>query len=366
MSLPYLLLFVVLCTQNIFFLVLLWAFVKRSKPRERRVLPATLLVCAHNEETNLKALIPLLLGQDHPELDIVIVLDRTTDGSRAFLETVVTTHKNVRYLDVPVVPGDVNGKKYGLLQGIREAKHDILLLTDADCRPGRQWAREMVSAFDEDTTVVLGYSPYLKTSGILNTFIRFETLLTGIQYLGLARLGFPYMGVGRNLAYRKSFFTSTNGFDGIMTVTGGDDDLWVNRNARAGHTRVQMGASSLVWSVPKSTWREFLHQKTRHLSAGRHYTVSSRALLGVFHVSHILSWLLFGAALVLTPSVPPLILIVFVSRLLLFIVLVVLASRRLGDKFPPWSVILLDFIYVFYYLSTALRALFIKTVQWTN
>src|SRR5690606_21248805 len=135
-------------------------------------------------------------------------------------ETVVTTHKNLRYLDVPGVRGDGNGKKYGLRQGSREAKHDILLLTDADCRPGGQWAREMVSAFDEDTTVVLGYSPYLNTSGILNTFIRFEALLTGIQYLGLARLGFPSMGVGRNLAYRKSFFTSTNGFDGIMTVTG--------------------------------------------------------------------------------------------------------------------------------------------------
>jgi cellulose synthase/poly-beta-1,6-N-acetylglucosamine synthase-like glycosyltransferase len=352
--------------QIIYFLGLLWAFVRAPERRVQRVLPATLLVCAHNEEANLKALIPLLLAQDHPGLDILIVLDRATDGSRSFLETVVTTHKNVRYLDVTNVPEGVNGKKYGLLQGIREAKHDILLLTDADCRPGREWASAMISAFDVDTAVVLGYSPYLKTSGFLNTFIRFETLLTGIQYLGLARLGFPYMGVGRNLAYRKSFFTSTNGFDEIMTVTGGDDDLWVNRNARAGHTRVQMGAPSLVWSVPKTSWGQYLHQKMRHLSAGRHYSLASRTLLGVFHVSHILSWLLFAAALTLSPSIPVLILIVFLGRLLLFMVLIVVASKRLGDKFPPWSVILLDFIYVFYYLSTALRALFTKTVQWTN
>jgi biofilm PGA synthesis N-glycosyltransferase PgaC len=366
LSFAHFLLLAVLSIQIFYFLVLLWAFARRGKKQHGGVLPATVLVCAHNEEINLKGLLPLLLNQDHPDLEIVIVLDRTTDGSRSFLETVVATNKSVRYLDVPNVPEGVNGKKYAILQGMGAAKHDILLLTDADCRPGRGWARAMVTAFEGDTSIVLGYSPYVKTSGFLNTFIRFETLLTGIQYLGLARLGYPYMGVGRNLAYRKSFFTSTNGFEGIMTVTGGDDDLWVNRNARAGHTRVQMGASSLVWSLPKSTWREYLYQKMRHLSAGRRYSLGSRLLLGVFHVSHILTWLLFAAVLVLYPSVPTLLIIVFLGRLLLFIALIVVASRRLGDKFPPWSVMLLDFIYVFYYLSTALRALFTKTVQWTN
>lgn len=366
MSFPYLLLLAALGIQVIYLLALLWAFVRRREWWAREVLPATILVCARNEEDNLKVLVPLLLAQDHPDLEVVVVLDRTSDGSRSFLEAMSAQHRNLRLVDVPVVPAGVNGKKYGLLQGIREAKHDIVLLTDADCRPGRAWAREMVSAFGPDVDIVLGYSPYEKTSGMLNTFIRFETLLTGIQYLGWARLGFPYMGVGRNLAYRKSFFTSTNGFEGIMTVTGGDDDLWVNRNAHAGNTRVRMGAPSLVWSVPKTGWKEFFNQKTRHLSVGRHYKPASRALLGIFHVSHILSWMLFIAMLIIAPFDPNLLIPAFIGRLLLFIVLVVVASTRIGDKFPPWSVILLDFLYVFYYISTALRALFTRTVQWTN
>ncbi|MDV3310756.1 MAG: glycosyltransferase [Cyclobacteriaceae bacterium] len=352
--------------QIIYFLGFLWAFARPGDERKGDPPPATVVVCAHNEEANLKALVPLLLGQDHPDLEVVIVLDRTRDGSRSFLQAISATHQNLRYVDVTNVPAGVNGKKYGLLQGIREAKRDILLLTDADCRPERGWASAMASAFDSETTIVLGYSPYLKTSGLLNTFIRFETLLTGIQYLGLARLGFPYMGVGRNLAYRKSFFTSTNGFDGIMSVTGGDDDLWVNRNARAGHTRVRMGADSLVWSVPKPNWKEFLQQKTRHLSAGRHYRAASRALIGTFHISYILSWVLFLGALVLGFPITPVILMVFAGRLLLFIGLIATASQQLGDKFPLWSVIVLDFLYVFYYISTALRALFTRTVQWTN
>ena len=360
------LLLAALAIQIIYFLAFLWSFARDGDERKGDPRPATVLVCAHNEESNLKELIPRLLEQNHPELEIVVVLDRTSDGSRLFLETAAGTHKNLRCVDVPVVPAGVNGKKYGLLQGIREAKHDILLLTDADCRPGREWASVMTSAFRRDTTIVLGYSPYLKTSGLLNTFIRFETLLTGIQYLGLARLGFPYMGVGRNLAYRKSFFTSTNGFDEIMTVTGGDDDLWVNRNARAGHTRVQMGAASLVWSVPKTSWKDFLQQKTRHLAAGLRYRPASRVLLGIFHASYVLSWLLFAVVLFLISSIPLLIIIGFVGRLLLFTGLVIFASTRVGDKIPPWPVILLDFLYVFYYLSTALRALFTRTVRWTN
>jgi cellulose synthase/poly-beta-1,6-N-acetylglucosamine synthase-like glycosyltransferase len=370
LSYLYLFLFIALGIQIAFFLAFLRAFARGGDERKFGLQPATVLVCAHNEENNLKALVPQLLAQDHPDLEVLVVLDRTTDASRSYLEAMAATHKNLRFIDVPDVPPGVNGKKYGLLQGIHEATRDVLLLTDADCRPGRGWAREMVSAFGPDTTIVLGYSPYLKTSGLLNTFIRFETLLTGIQYLGLARLGFPYMGVGRNLAYRKSFFTSTNGFDEIMTVTGGDDDLWVNRYAHANHTRVRMGAASLVWSVPKTSWKEFIKQKTRHLSAGLHYRPASRALLGTFHASYVLSWILFLPALFLIPLgsnvVTNAVIMVFIGRLFFCTGLVVLASMRLGDKFPPWSVILLDFLYVFYYISTALRALFTRTVQWTN
>lgn len=327
--------------------------------------PVSVVICARNEESNLRMLVPLLMDQLHPEYEVIVINDRSDDESAHFLRGMAARDPRMRYINIEEVPQGINGKKYGLTRGIDAARNDVILLTDADCRPGPGWIMEMTSAFEEESRIVLGYSPYLKTSGLLNTFIRFETLLTGIQYIGMARMGVPYMGVGRNLAYRKSFFLESKGFDGFMDVTGGDDDLWVNRNARGTNTRVRSGANSLVWSVPKTTWRSFFNQKFRHLSVGLRYRPIHKVVLGLFHASYILSWILPVACILLLAPFQ-FVLQLFFARVMLLMALVVVASARLGDKFNPWPVILLDFLYVFYYISTALRALFIRKVQWTN
>lgn len=332
--------------------------------RGEAITPVSIIVCARNEEFNLRMLLPLLTGQSHPEFEVIIVNDRSTDESVAVLERAIRNQPRLRYINIEQVPPGVNGKKYGLTRGIEAARYDVVLLTDADCRPGPGWAGEMASAFDAEARIVLGYSPYVKTSGLLNTFVRFETLLTGIQYLGLARMGVPYMGVGRNLAYRKSFFQESKGFNGFMEVTGGDDDLWVNRNARASNTRIRVGPESLVWSIPRSTWGGFFDQKLRHLSVGLRYRPLHRVILGLFSASYVLSWVLSAVVLLFASS--QFIIALFLTRIVLLMGLVAVASARLGDKFNRWPVIVLDFLYVFYYISTALRALFIRKVRWTN
>lgn len=328
-------------------------------------LPVSVIVCARNEESNLGILLPLLMNQEHPEYEVIVVNDRSADTSADLMKKLAAADARIRNVSIEEIPPGVNGKKWALTQGIAAARNEVILVTDADCRPGPAWISHMASAFREETKIVLGYSPYLKTSGLLNTFIRFETLLTGIQYMGMARVGFPYMGVGRNLAYRKSFFQESNGFNGFMDVTGGDDDLWVNKNARGANTRVCRGTDALVWSVPKTTWRSFFQQKLRHLSVGLRYRPFHKIVIGLFHASYVLSWILpVLFALLLAAS--PFVLELFFARIALLMALVVVASVKLGDKFNPWPVILLDFLYVFYYISTALRALFTRKVQWRN
>lgn len=354
-----------LVIQIVFMLILIAAFVFCKESRESVIGPVSVVVCARNEESNLRVLLPLLQDQSHPAFEVIVVNDRSVDGSADIVRTVANGDSRVRLIEITEVPAGVNGKKYGLIQGINAAKHDLVLLTDADCRPGSTWATEMASAFDREGQIVLGYSPYVKTSGLLNTFIRFETLLTGIQYIGAASIGFPYMGVGRNLAYRKSFFQESKSFNGFMEVTGGDDDLWVNRNARNANTRVRTGPRSLVWSMPKTNWRAFFDQKWRHLSVGVRYRPLHQAVIALFHISYLLSWILTAICLP-TAAFFPDVIQVFVARIILLMALVTVASVRLGDKFSPWPVVVLDFLYVFYYISTALRALFIRKVQWTN
>lgn len=350
-----------------FFISFLIAFSRRAPRREESArAPVSVVVCAHNEEQNLRELIPLLLDQEYADVEVIIVNDRSHDGSYDFLRETAEAHPTVRFVTVDQVPARMNSKKYALTLGIRAARHELILLTDADCRPAsRRWIHAMASMFDDSTHIVLGYSPYYRSGGLLNAFIRFETLLTGIQYMGMALLGRPYMGVGRNLAYRKSLFMDNKGFNDLMEITGGDDDLFVNRHARKQNTRVCADPAALVYSIPEKTWRAFGQQKTRHLSAGKHYKLAHRLLLAFFNVSYILTWITAIVLMALRVDFYWLIIVILLVRSVVIVFTTRQANRRLGDTTTRWLTVMLDFIYVFYYISTGLRALITKKIKWT-
>jgi cellulose synthase/poly-beta-1,6-N-acetylglucosamine synthase-like glycosyltransferase len=342
-----------------------------SRKREKRNFspPVSVVVCAHDEEFNLIELIPLLLSQDYNEFEVIIVNDRSNDETFDLLLNESKKNERLRVVQVTNLPEHVNGKKYALTLGIKAAKHDWILFTDADCRPdGNQWIKSMASEFADETTFVLGYSPYLIKPGFLNLFIRFESLITAIQYMGFALLNIPYMGVGRNMAYRKSFFLKNKGFNNLIHVTGGDDDLFVNQHAKAQNTAVVTGKESLAYSVPETTIKSFLRQKVRHLSVGKRYKFKHQILLSFFTLSWMLTWF---TGIPLLFLLPPEFLFLFiipalVVRLTFLAITMQVAVKRLGQKFPVWPVLFLDFLYSIYYISTGLIALLTKKVRWKN
>jgi glycosyltransferase involved in cell wall biosynthesis len=243
----------------------------------------SVIVCTHNELHNLKNLVPRLSTQDYPRYEVIIVDDRSTDGTEAWFRAQEVASPNFKLVSVSGVPQGYNPKKHALTEGIKKASHELLVLTDADCLPiSNNWIREVTARYNKHTEIVLGYSGYQKTAGLLNKLIRYETLVTAIQYLSRALDKSPYMGVGRNLSYRRSFFKRVDGLSGVMAITGGDDDLLVNKNAHRNNTAVCLTPGSFVVSVPKTSWKAYFRQKVRHLSAGKYYRTSSKLILGIF------------------------------------------------------------------------------------
>jgi hypothetical protein len=221
----------------------------------------------------------------------------------------------------------------------------------------------MSEHFTADAQIVIGYSPYRKLPGLLNAFIRFETLLTAVQFIGFALAGKPYMGVGRNLAYRKSLFLDNKGFNKHLTITGGDDDLFVNQYATKANTKIALGYETVTFSTPKTTLNDFYYQKIRHLSVGKFYRLETKALLGFFMLTLLATWLFVLPTLFFTAAIYEIGgLLAF--RLVLTTILFHFASKRLGIRFEIWKVPFLDFIYAFYYLVTGVIALTAKRVQW--
>ncbi|MEO7990342.1 MAG: glycosyltransferase [Chryseolinea sp.] len=357
--------FVAIAIQVIYFIVFLVAFSgKRTINPPDKSVPVSIIVCAHDEDTNLKELIPLLLAQDYQDFEVIIVDDRSNDSTFDFLLDETKKNHRLRMVHVNRTPPHANGKKYALTLGIKAAQYDWILLTDADCRPHNQnWVKSMSVHMKDETQFVLGYSPYMKQPGFLNLFIRFEALITTVQYFSFALLGKPYMGVGRNLAYRKSMFLEAKGFHEFLHVMGGDDDLFVNQHAKAKTTEVCIGEESLMYSVPKNTWKDFFFQKIRHLSVGKLYKGGNRFWLALFSISWLTCWFV-GVPMLFVSEIPYILLGALAFRVILLTITVHVAVKHLGHKFESGITLVLDFIYAFYYLVTGLVALLSKKVRW--
>lgn len=299
-------------------------------------LPAvSVVVCAHNEHTNLQDYLALLLNQDYPCYEVIVVDDSSEDGSDLLLERWSRQYGHLYHTFVPQGARVLSNKKLALTIGIKAANHDYILLTDADCCPeSKYWIREMMTGFaQEQTEVVLGFSPYFEKKGLLNRLIGYDTLFNGLQYMGMARAGKPYMGVGRNLAYKRETFFSTGGFKGLLSNRAGDDDLFVNRIATHKNTTVVCNRDSLMWSVPKTTWREWFYQKRRHLSVSPQYRTRSKIRLtleplsrGLLYAGVISSFVLGGIEMGFIA------LALFLLRLLIQIITINIAAHRLGMR----------------------------------
>jgi cellulose synthase/poly-beta-1,6-N-acetylglucosamine synthase-like glycosyltransferase len=211
---------------------------------------------------------------------------------------------------------------------------------------------------------VLGYSQYEKHKSRLNDFIRYETLLTALSYISFALLGRPYMGVGRNMAYRKALFIDNNGFGKYRNIVGGDDDLFVQMHARRSNTRVVLSADTLVYSKPKLQYSDYYWQKIRHLSVGKLYSFTDKMWLGAISLSKMLFWAMFIPA-ILSASYTLYVLCGFVFTMVLLLTALAILKNKSGDRVSLWAIPVLDLVFVIYYLFMAFRVLFTKKVKWS-
>ena len=278
-----------------------WVRKQRSlEPVEESHLPkVSVIVCARNEQHNLQTYLHALLRQDYPEYEVIVVNDGSQDDTQQVLEQYALQHPNLYLTFVPCDARVMSSKKLALTIGIKAARYEHVLLTDADCRPeSRFWIRSMMQAFvqgGEDIEVVLGFGAYFEQKTVLSSLISYDTLFNGLQYLGMAAAKHPYMGVGRNLAYKKETFFRNEGFRGFLNERSGDDDLFVNKVATGQNTAIVCSPESITWSPPKTTWYEWLHQKRRHLSVSNHYKTGSKMRLTIEPLSRALFYLLLIA-----------------------------------------------------------------------
>lgn len=301
--------------------------------------PVSVIICARNEEQNLREFLPSVLEQEYPEFEVIVVNDCSDDESYDVLGEYLRKYPNLRISNITKDPKFTHNKKFAQFIGIKAAKNELLLFIDADCRPETgKWLGTMVSHFDDKTDFVLGYGGYFSKKGLLNKYIRSDGMFIAMQYLGMAIRGNPYMGVGRNLAYRRSLFFRNKGFGAHSQLASGDDDLIVNSNATGENIKVEFGQETHTRSVPAATTTELFKQKKRHLTTAVHYKLNHKVILTVEPVTRVLFYVLF-AVLLSSLYLWPFVTAIFTVRLAVQVVVLILVQKKLNEPgLAPWSI----------------------------
>ena len=337
--------FVVACAVQIsYYLFIYLRFVfYLPKPVRHETQPVSVIICARNEVNNLRKNLDEVLEQAYPAFEVIVVNDCSWDESGIFLDEMQKKHAHLKVVTILEQEKYRHAKKFALTLGIKAASHELLLFTDADCVPsGKNWLAGMEVHFNKETDIVLGYGGFRKEKGFLNKLIRFDGFMIALQYFSFALAGMAYMGVGRNLAYRKSLFFRTKGFARHYHLISGDDDLFVNENATASNTAIEFHADSFTYSDPRKTFSEWFIQKLRHIGTGRFYKFKHKLLLFMNSFSAILFYLTFIALLILRYDWR-IILSLYVIKILIEFPVVYASSKRMRTTDLVWVFPLLEF-----------------------
>ncbi len=325
----------------------------------------SIVICAHNEQENLKSFLPGILEQDYPNFEVIVVNDCSEDDTKWVLQDFASKYANLKIVEIKEHIQLKHSKKFALTMGIKAAKNPYLLMTDADCQPNSSnWLKEMAGSFQENKEIVLGYSPYFKFPGFLNRLIRFETTHTAMSYLSYAIKGDAYMGVGRNLAYTKDLFFTNKGFTDHMHIKSGDDDLFVNATANRHNVEINIAPDALVYSEPKTTWKSYYKQKARHSGASTLYKGRHQRMLG----TQLITAALFYLAIVVAIAIVPQYWYIGIAAYLIRLICQVLIFRPIYKKLEVSDLLLwlpiLDLYYYFYICFNGLFNRSKKQVSW--
>ncbi|PSL50177.1 cellulose synthase/poly-beta-1,6-N-acetylglucosamine synthase-like glycosyltransferase [Chitinophaga niastensis] len=332
--------------------------------------PFSVIICAKDEELNLQKNLPGVLQQRYhhhlkPEYEVIVVNDNSEDDTKYYLRSIEPGYPHYRHIEIKQAAKFIPGKKYPLSIGLKGAQYEHVLLTDADCKPGStHWLSLMSQGFSENKEIVLGYGAYHKKPGFLNKMIRYETFFSALQHLSFAMSGMPYMGVGRNLAYKRELFFKHKGFTGHQHIASGDDDLFVNAAANRKNVGVVINKQAFTYSEPKISWMSWFRQKTRHMSTGKHYRFGHKFVLGLFSLTHFLFYPAFILGLFFPPPILWYVLGIFTTKVIIQSVITYAAMRKLDEsdlfKFS-W---LMDIFMVLYYILFTPALLFKSKNRW--
>ena len=322
------------------------AFYKRKESDLQKQPPTSVIICAKNEAKNLKEFLPTILTQKYEDFEVIVVNDCSEDETELVLAELKLKFPHLYYTNIPLDRKFSHGKKLAISLGIKAAKHEHMVFTDADCKVESDlWLQQIMNGFSNPSKdIVLGFGGYEKRRGFTNLLVRYDTFFAAIQYLGYALSGKPYMGVGRNLAYKKTLFNKNKGLQSHIHIASGDDDLFISETADKKNTAVVIHPKAHTLSIPPLTLRKWKDQKSRHLTTATHHKKSIQFSL-LLEISSRLILLSVAIYLILINTFVIITTLAIVSKFTIQLFLWRKIAKQLEQGKLYWSVLIFDWLH---------------------
>lgn len=322
--------------------------------------PVSIIIAARNEYVNLEKNLKVILEQDYPQFEVIVVNDCSWDESQKLLEYYQEVYSHLKVCKIVEQEKYPTGKKFALTLGIKAAKYEKLMFTDADCMPAsKKWLSKMAAGFTQNKQIVLGFSPYKSYPGLLNLFIRFEAAMTAVFYFSAALAKKPFMGVGRNLAYTSSLFFRNKGFAKYQHIMSGDDDLFVNQVASPSNVQIQLHPDSFMLTEPKLNFKSWSDQKTRHINTGKYYKLADKMMLGGYYTALLFFYVSIAIGIFLQVNWQYLLGIYLFKTILQWLVFY-FVFKKLAQHKLLWLLPLLDVLYLLFIYVFGIKDMFTK------
>jgi glycosyltransferase involved in cell wall biosynthesis len=286
-----------------YYLLLFTRFVIHKPPKRNHYeqQAVSIILSSRNEAHHLIQNLPFILNQSYAQFEVIVVNDHSTDETEDVVKDFIVKYPYLKLVNLTSSITNIQGKKFPLSIGIKSAKYNCLLLTDADCTPNSPyWLLNMAKHFQSKIAIVLGYSTYEKNHTLNNGLMRYDNFQTALQYFSAALAKIPYMGIGKNLAYTKTLFYERKGFASHNHINYGDDDLFINKAATNQNVDIEYIEEAHTLAKYKSGFKNWLKDKKHHLDTKHWFKYQDRFLLDIFAYSSVLFYLSLVFAIFMT------------------------------------------------------------------
>lgn len=280
----------------------------------------SVIVCARNEQHNLPGLFESLENQETDGFDVefIIVDDRSEDNTARMIEDQQKKNGHFKVIHIEDrIPGFAP-KKRAIDCAIKIAHGEIILLTDADGRPQKQWIKQMLAYFNQGADMVIGYAPYnvVRQDNIARKMLALEYFSIAMVAASTTALGYPVTCVGTNMAYRKKLYQEIGGFGKYKAFISGDDDLFLTLVREQKRYKIQYAVNPAchVYNAPPKTWSQFINQRLRYASKGFSYPFKVTLGLSLYVIFNLLFPMGIILGIIQTTTILPAVLILIMLK----------------------------------------------------